>query len=144
VVTNASGTDNDRARGAVEGGYDDGRSRFRQPIALPIGLPPATAWRFRSKAARRGTTMLAMATTRDDDQLGPEVADPDWFRAPSRREHWIAAALFVGFGMFFCLLFVVNRGWWFAWVILLLGMWSLVYGARHALDARRANVEGKR
>ena len=88
--------------------------------------------------------MLAVSRARQDNPLEPEVADPDWFRAPSRREHWIAAALFVGFGVFFCLLSVVNRGWWFGWVILLLGVWSLAHGAGHARDARRASIEGKR
>ena len=88
--------------------------------------------------------MLAMSTTREDDARDPEVADPDWFRAPSRREHWIAAGLFVGFGVFFLLLSLVNRGWWFGWVILLLGVWSIAYGARHALCARHASVDGKR
>ena len=73
------------------------------------------------------------------DQLETDIADPAWFRAPGRREHWIAAALFVGFGLFFGMLFVVNRGWWFGWVILALGVWSVAYGARHALDARRGN-----
>jgi len=69
-----------------------------------------------------------------------EIADPDWFRAPSRREHGIAAALFCGFGVFFALLFMVNRGWWFRWVILGLAVWSVAYGLRHALDARRARA----
>jgi hypothetical protein len=74
-----------------------------------------------------------------DDQLDAEMAHAEWFRAPSRREHGIAAALFIGFGLFFGMLFIVNRGWWFGWVILGLGVWSVAYGARHALDARRGN-----
>ena len=87
--------------------------------------------------------MHSMSTAPYDTPNDPEAANPDWFRAPSRREHWIAAGLFVGFGAFFFLLSVVNRGWWFGWVILLLGVWSLAYGARHALDARRAERASK-
>jgi hypothetical protein len=33
----------------------------------------------------------------------------------------IAAALFIGFGLFFAMLFVVLAGWWPRWVILGLG-----------------------
>ena len=62
--------------------------------------------------------------------------DDDWFREPSRRERWIAAALFVGFGIFFAMLFVVQRGWWFRWVILALGAISVINGVRHAIAAR--------
>jgi hypothetical protein len=59
------------------------------------------------------------------------------FRTPTRREHLIAAALFLGFGIFFVLLFIVLRGWWFRWVILALSALSILYAARHAIDARR-------
>ena len=83
------------------------------------------------------TTMQRDMSTARHDTPQDELADPAWFRPPSRREHWIAAALFVGFGVFFGLLFVVNRGWWFGWVILGLAAWSVAHGARHALDARR-------
>ena len=72
----------------------------------------------------------------DSDQP-PEHADPDWFREPSPREHRIAAALFVGFGVFFVLLFIVQSGWWFRWVVLGLGVISALHGLRHALDARK-------
>lgn len=67
-----------------------------------------------------------------------EAADPNWFREPTPREHRIAAALFIGFGVFFVLLFFVQSGWWFRWVILGLGVISTIHGVRHALDARRA------
>jgi hypothetical protein len=63
-------------------------------------------------------------------------ADPQWFRAPSPREHWIAFALFLGFGVFFVLLFWVTAGWWFRWVTLGLGVYSVAYALRHARDAR--------
>jgi hypothetical protein len=53
------------------------------------------------------------------------------------REHWIAAGLFAGFGGFFFLLSFVQRGWWFGWVILLLGMISLLRGVQHVFDATR-------
>jgi len=62
--------------------------------------------------------------------------DPDWFRAPTPREHRIAGALFFGFGVFFLLLFVVLAGWWFRWVIAALGVYSVLHGLRHLLDAR--------
>jgi hypothetical protein len=65
-----------------------------------------------------------------------EQTNPEWFRAPTPREHWIAAALFIGFGIFFVLLFVVLRGLWFRWVILGLALWSVLYALRHVLDAR--------
>jgi hypothetical protein len=69
--------------------------------------------------------------------IPPPVGDPRWFREPSAREHGIAAGLFVGFGVFFVLLFIVQRGWWFGWIVLGMGIVSLLLGARHALDALR-------
>ena len=66
-----------------------------------------------------------------------EAADAEWFREPTRREHWIAAALFVAFGAFFCVLFVVLSGWWFRWVVLGLGVLSALHGLWHAIAARR-------
>ena len=51
----------------------------------------------------------------------------------------IGQAILGTIGVFFGMLFVVNRGWWFGWVILALGAWSVAHGARHALDARRGN-----
>jgi fatty acid desaturase len=74
---------------------------------------------------------------RDHD---PDLANPDWFREPSRREHWMGAALFVGFGVFFVLLFWVLGGWWFRWVVLGLGVYSVWHGLRHAIDARRSKA----
>jgi len=55
------------------------------------------------------------------------VEESPWFREPSRRERKIAAGLFVGFGIFFFGLAWVQRGWWFAWVILGLGGISIWY-----------------
>lgn len=63
----------------------------------------------------------------------PDQFDSPWFRAPTRRERLIAAALFIGFGVFFALLFIVQRGWWFRWIILGFAIVSLWYGIRHAL-----------
>ena len=63
-------------------------------------------------------------------------ADPEWFREPSRREHWIAFALFLGFGVFFVLLFWVTAGWWFRWVTLGFGIWSVIYAVGHARQTR--------
>jgi disulfide bond formation protein DsbB len=66
-------------------------------------------------------------------ELPTDQSDSPWFRAPNRRERLIAAALFIGFGLFFALLFIVQRGWWFRWVILGLAILSAWYGIRHAL-----------
>lgn len=71
----------------------------------------------------------------DDDQ-GREVADPDWFREPNPRERRIAAALFAGFGVFFVMLFLLHRGWWFRWVIFGLGLISLLNALRHLRSTR--------
>ena len=71
-----------------------------------------------------------------DEQNESEKADPNWFRAPSRRERWIAAALFIGFGLFFIALFVVLSGWWFRWVILVLAGYSILEGLRHLRGIR--------
>ena len=60
----------------------------------------------------------------------------EWFRAPTARERRIAAALFIGFGIFFFLLFIVLSGWWFRWVIIALGGFSFLHGLRHAFDRK--------
>ena len=78
--------------------------------------------------------MIQSATM--DPQEPQEQAHPEWFREPTRREHWIAAALFVGFGVFFVLLFFVTYGFWFRWVTLGLGIYSVVHGLGHARRAR--------
>ncbi|HEX8523082.1 MAG TPA: hypothetical protein VF669_12565 [Tepidisphaeraceae bacterium] len=67
----------------------------------------------------------------------PQVEAEPWFREPSVREHRIAAALFIGFGVFFILLFVVLSGWWFRWIIIALGVYSILHGARHAISSFR-------
>ena len=69
--------------------------------------------------------------------------DAEWFREPTRREHWIAAALFCGFGLFFVALFVVLEGWWFRWIVLVLGLYSIVHAFGHARDARHAKRVGQ-
>ena len=66
-----------------------------------------------------------------------EAADEQWFRPPTRREHRIAAGLFIGFGLFFFAMFYLGYGWGFRWVILALAVWSLGYGVRHAIDSAR-------
>jgi len=74
-----------------------------------------------------------------DQQPSPtEAGDPDWFRPPTRRERWIAAGLFLGFGIFFVALFVALSGWWFRWVILGLSVVSVLYAVNHARRARHA------
>jgi len=73
----------------------------------------------------------------DEPQQSEPAADENWFREPTAREHRIAAALFIGFGIFFVLLFFVLAGWWFRWVILWLAIYSCLHGVRHALGARQ-------
>ena len=68
--------------------------------------------------------------TESDDHVS-EASDPNWFRAPTMRERRIAAALFVGFGIFFVALFFVLSGWWFRWVILTLAGYSILSGVRY-------------
>jgi hypothetical protein len=75
---------------------------------------------------------------RMSDNEPSEQSDPDWFRDPNRRERWIAAGLFVGFGVFFILLFIVLRGWWFRWVILGLSLISILNGLTHVAGSRNA------
>ena len=75
-----------------------------------------------------------------ENDAAHEAADPGWFRGPTRREHWLAAALFVAFGVFFVLLFVVLSGWWFRWVVLGLGVLSALHGLWHAAASRRTPV----
>ena len=72
----------------------------------------------------------------DENPAAAEQADPEWFREPTRREHFIATALFIMCGVFFVMMFVVLAGWWPRWVILVLGVYSCIHGMRHALDAR--------
>jgi hypothetical protein len=66
----------------------------------------------------------------------PNDTDP-MFRPPTAREHRIAGWLFIGFAVFFFLLFVVLAGWWFRWVIVGLGVYSFLHGVKHLQDARR-------
>jgi hypothetical protein len=75
--------------------------------------------------------------TRAARQEEASPRDREWFRPPTRREHRIAAALFVGFGLFFVALFLVTAGFWFRWVVLTLGLYSILHGVRHARDAQR-------
>ena len=70
-------------------------------------------------------------------------ADPDWFRQPTPREHRIAGWLFTGFGVFFVLLFLVERSFSFRWVILALGIISILRGFYHWLRAARHKNEPK-
>jgi hypothetical protein len=74
----------------------------------------------------------------DDAEQRSELAHPEVFRGPTPREHRIASGLFVGFGVFFVMLYVVLSGWWFRWVILGLAVWSIVIGVRHWRDAKAA------
>ena len=80
--------------------------------------------------------MTPLSQNHSDGGETPEHADGEWFRGPTPREHRIAAALFVGFGVFFVMLYVVLAGWWFRWVILALAVWSVVVGVQHWRDAR--------
>jgi hypothetical protein len=71
-----------------------------------------------------------------EDLRDSQQGDPNWFRGPNPRERRIAAALFVGFGLFFVALFVVLSGWWFRWVILVLAGYSILEGLRHLRGIR--------
>ena len=73
----------------------------------------------------------------------PGEAEVQWFRPPTRREHGIAAALFLGFGLFFVLLFVVLAGWWFRWVTLVLSLVSVAYALSHVADARASSPKSE-
>src|SRR4051812_44439646 len=88
--------------------------------------------RFQTDPAAR--TLMRLPP--DPTSQPPEIADPRWFREPTPREHKLAAALFVAFGVFFAALFVVLSGWWFRWVILGLGVISILHGLWHAVEAR--------
>jgi hypothetical protein len=66
-----------------------------------------------------------------------ETEHPDVFRAPTPREHRIAAALFIGMAVGFALLFHVLAGWWFRWVILAIGIYSFLDGVRHLRSIRK-------
>ena len=71
-----------------------------------------------------------------------EAGDATWFRAPTAREHRIAGWLFVGFGVFFLLLFILHVGWWFRWFILGFGAFSVVRGTYHLRQAARLRRQG--
>ena len=85
--------------------------------------------------ARR--TIRAVMNQPDGDR--DDLAHPQVFRGPTRREHRIAAGLFLGFAIFFAMLFVVLAGWWFRWVIIALAMYSFLYSFRHWREARQAD-----
>ena len=80
-----------------------------------------------------------IAGVMDDADEPRELAHPDVFRGPTPREHRIAAALFVGFAVFFGLLFIVLAGWWFRWVIAALAVYSFLHGFRHWREAHHAH-----
>lgn len=62
-------------------------------------------------------------------------SDPS-FRPPSRREHAIAASLFLGFAAFFVLYSFVWRGSWLRWGILAMALWSALYALLHLSKLR--------
>jgi hypothetical protein len=66
-----------------------------------------------------------------------DVAHPDWFREPTVRELKLGAGLFAGFGVFFVLMFFVEKDWGFRWVLLTLGAVSIVRGLWHLGGAMR-------
>lgn len=73
----------------------------------------------------------------DPEIESPAAADEKWFREPTRREHFIASGLFLGFGVFFVIWFGMQHGWWFRWVVLGIGVYSIYHALRHAVDALR-------
>jgi hypothetical protein len=66
-----------------------------------------------------------------------DAAHPDWFREPTVRELRLGAGLFTGFGVFFVLMFFVEKDWGFRWVLLTLGVVSIVRGLWHLGGAIR-------
>lgn len=70
-------------------------------------------------------------------ESSPDAGHPDWFREPTVRELKLGAGLFGGFGVFFVLLFVVEKDWGFRWVLLGLGVVSIVRGLWHLGGAMR-------
>src|SRR3954467_1651013 len=70
-----------------------------------------------------------------------EESESEWFREPSQRERRIAAWLFIGFAVFFFGLAWVQRGWWFAWVVLGLAGFSLWYAGHQEMSSRRDERE---
>jgi hypothetical protein len=72
-----------------------------------------------------------------DDPRQDQAHDPTWFRQPTRREHVIAGALFLGFAAFFMLLAGLWHGKWFMWVLAGLSIWSALYAIGHLRDARK-------
>jgi fatty acid desaturase len=100
-------------------------------LVAPVNRARNTSLEHQARIICRGDMSMSERDTSIDH------ADPDWFRQPTPREHRIAAALFIGFGIFFALLFLVQAGWWFRWIILGLGVISTVHGIRHALGSRR-------
>jgi hypothetical protein len=71
----------------------------------------------------------------------PEQSNPNELRAPTPREHRLAAWLFGGFAVFFvaCALFL--SGSWFQWLFLVLGLFALVRATWHAVISRRGGGE---
>ena len=94
-------------------------------------------WRKRLISSYNAVAMTP-PTHPQEESVTTELADPESFRDPTPREHLLAAGLFCGFGAFFVVLFVVTAGFWFRWVTLALGLYSILRGVRHALAALRA------
>ena len=82
-----------------------------------------------------------MQTSRIRIELKLMDPEPNCFRPPTRREHWIAAGLFGGFGAFFVVFFLFLHGWWFRWVILALGIFSLWKAIEHVNDQRQGKSQ---
>jgi hypothetical protein len=87
---------------------------------------PTSNIEHRSGDDQRSTSNVQLPTSKEEE------IQSAWFREPTRRERRIGAALFLGFGIFFSGLAWVQRGWWFAWVILGLAGISLWVAGRHA------------
>jgi hypothetical protein len=69
----------------------------------------------------------------------PEAADPEWFREPTLRELRMGAGLFIGFGIFFVLMYILYSDSRFRWVLLGLGVISMIRGLKHLVEAIRKN-----
>ena len=86
---------------------------------------------------------MTQPMTDKPDPVTRDAADAEWFRAPTRRELKMGAGLFLTFGVFFILMFVVEKDWSFRWALLGLGVISTVRGMWHLIDALRKSGSGR-
>ena len=72
------------------------------------------------------TIILMSESQETPDQPKADTAHPDWFREPNARELLVGIGLFLGFGIFFILSFILGKDWGFRWLFLIFGIISTV------------------